>query len=325
MTRTDPMHRTYEGRVLPRPEDEVVDQGLAFDLGTLFDRRRALQVLGIGVAGSALAACGSGSSGSGSASATASAASPSSATASASATASGALTEIPDETAGPYPGDGSNGADVLEQSGVVRADIRSSFGTSTTTAEGVPMTLTLTVLDIAAGGGPMVGAAVYVWHCDREGRYSMYSDGVTEENYLRGVQVTDDAGAVTFTSIVPACYSGRWPHIHFEVYPDEASITDSTTAIATSQVALPKATCDAVYATEGYEQSVSNLAQLSLTSDNVFGDDGGIHQLGTVSGSVSAGYAVALTAPVDTTTAPTGRSMGGSGGPGGAPPAAPSS
>ncbi len=309
---------TYEGRVLPRPEDEVVDQGLAFDLGTLLDRRRALQVLGIGVAGGALAACGSGSSGSGAtASASASASATSSATASATATASVALTEIPDETAGPYPGDGSNGADVLEQSGVVREDIRSSFGTSTTTAEGVPMTLALTVLDIAAGGGPMVGAAVYVWHCDREGRYSMYSDGVQEENYLRGVQVTDDAGAVTFASIFPACYSGRWPHIHFEVYPDEASITDSTTAIATSQVALPKATCDAVYATSGYEQSVSNLARLSLTSDNVFGDDGGIHQLGTVSGSVSAGYAVALTAPVDTSTAPTGGSMGG---PGGAPP-----
>ncbi|MGG5259474.1 intradiol ring-cleavage dioxygenase [Phycicoccus avicenniae] len=313
MTRTDRSRPTYEGRVLPHPEEEVVDQGLAFDLGTLFDRRRALQVLGIGVAGGALAACGSGSSTS--ASSTSSASATSSATAS--ATASGALTEIPDETAGPYPGDGSNGADVLEQSGVVRDDIRSSFGTSTTTAEGVPMTLTLTVLDIAAGGGPMVGAAVYVWHCDREGRYSMYTDGVTEENYLRGVQVTDDAGAVTFTSIFPACYSGRWPHIHFEVYPDEASITDSTKAIATSQVALPKATCDTVYATSGYEQSVSNLSRLSLTSDNVFGDDGGVHQLGTVSGSVAAGYAVSLTVPVDTTTQPTGGSMGG---PGGAPP-----
>ncbi|QIM21666.1 intradiol ring-cleavage dioxygenase [Phycicoccus sp. HDW14] len=316
MNSTDSTRPTYEGRPLPRPEDEVVDQGLAFDLGTLFDRRRMLAVIGIGAAGTALAACGSSSSGSGSTATSSSSASATS-SATASATATGTLTEIPDETAGPYPGDGSNGADVLEQSGVVRADIRSSFGSSTTTAEGVPMTLTLTVLDIAAGGGPMVEAAVYVWHCDRDGNYSMYSDAVKDENYLRGVQVTDDAGAVTFTSIFPACYSGRWPHIHFEVYPDEASITDSTKAVATSQVALPKATCDTVYATSGYEQSVSNLSRLSLTSDNVFGDDGGVHQLGTVSGSVSAGYAVALTAPVDTTTAPTGGSMGG---PGGAPP-----
>ena len=68
----------------------------------------------------------------------------------------------------------------------------------------------------------------------------MYSDGVTDQNYLRGVQVADSTGMVRFTSIFPACYDGRWPHIHFEVYPDQASITDSTSAIATSQVALPQ-------------------------------------------------------------------------------------
>jgi hypothetical protein len=47
--------------------------------------------------------------------------------------------------------------------------------------------------------------------------------------------------------------------------------------------------------TTGYEQSVRNLAETSLASDMVFGDDGGIHQIGTVSGSADAGYAVALT------------------------------
>jgi protocatechuate 3,4-dioxygenase beta subunit len=41
---------------------------------------------------------------------------------------------------------------------------------------------------------------------------------VTTESYLRGVQVTDSNGQVTFTTIYPACYSGRWPHIHFEVF-----------------------------------------------------------------------------------------------------------
>ena len=144
----------------------------------------------------------------------------------------------------------------------------------------------------------------------------MYSEGVTEENYLRGVQIADGDGKVRFTSIFPACYTGRWPHIHFEVYPDQASITDSTTAIATSQVALPQNACDAVYATTGYESSVSNLAQLTLASDNVFGDDSGASQLGAVTGSVAQGYTVTLTAGVDTTTTPTGGGMaGGSGGP----------
>ena len=170
------------------------------------------------------------------------------------------------------------------------------------------MTLELTILDIAGGGGAMKGAAVYAWHCDRAGQYSMYSSAITNENYLRGVQITDANGVVSFTSIFPGCYSGRWPHIHFEVYPDQASISDSTKAIATSQVALPKTTCDAVYATTGYEASVGNLAKLSLTSDNVFGNDGGVHQLGTATGDTGSGYAVRLTVPVDTRTAPTGGS-----------------
>jgi protocatechuate 3,4-dioxygenase beta subunit len=307
---------SYEGRPLVRPDEEVVDQGLGFDLATLFSRRKMLGVLGLGAATVGLAACGSDSS-----SSTVSASSSSSSTGV--TTASG---EIPDETAGPYPGDGSNGPNVLALSGIVRSDIRSSFGDASGTADGVPMTLELTITDLANGGVPFAGVAVYVWHCDRDGGYSLYSQGVTGENYLRGVQIADAAGKVSFTSIFPACYTGRWPHIHFEVYPDQASITDSTTAIATSQVALPKDVCDVVFAESGYEKSVSNLAQLSLASDNVFGDDGGASQLGTVTGSVGSGYAVALAVGVDTTTTPTGGQLAGdgapsgAGGPGGAPP-----
>ena len=105
---------------------------------------------------------------------------------------------------------------------------------------------------------------------------------------------------MTFASVFPACYPGRWPHIHVEVYPDQASITDSAKTIATSQVALPKDVCDTVYATDGYAASVANLSRVSLTNDNVFGDDAGIHQLGTVTGSVAAGYAVSLVVGVDT-------------------------
>ena len=193
--------------------------------------------------------------------------------------AAAALTEIPDETAGPYPGDGSNGPDVLAESGVVRSDIRSSFGASSGTAEGVPMQLELTITDLPAGT-PFAGVAVYVWHCTRDGGYSLYSEGVEDQNYLRGVQIADATGRVAFTSIFPACYSGRWPHIHFEVYPDQASITDAANAIATSQVALPKDVCELVYAQPGYEASVANLDEVSLVNDNVFGDDGAANQVG---------------------------------------------
>jgi protocatechuate 3,4-dioxygenase beta subunit len=301
---------TYEGRPLPRPDEDVDDQGLAFDIATMnsrVNRRRALGLIGLGATGLTLAACGDDD--------TASSTSSSSTTPSAttSSSSSSALTEIPDETAGPYPGDGSNGADVLEQSGVVRSDIRSSFGSSTTTAEGVPMTLTLNIVDMAGGDVPFEGVAVYVWHCDRDGNYSLYTTANTDENYLRGVQVADADGNVQFTSIFPACYSGRWPHIHFEVYPDVDSITDVANCIATSQLALPEDVCDVVYATTGYEDSVTNLAGVTLASDNVFGDDSAATQLATVTGDVTNGYAVSLTVGVDTTTEPTAGTMAGMG------------
>ncbi len=289
---------TFEGRPLPDPTEPAYDQGLRFDVETLLDRRQILKLIGYGSLGAGLVALvGCAPAGS---SAAASAGSTASARSAAATAAAASCAVIPEETAGPFPGDGSNGPDILAASGVVRADIRSSFGTSTTVAQGVPLTVKLAIQDLANGCAPLAGAAVYVWHCDREGRYSMYSQGVTNENYLRGVQAAGDDGVVTFTSIFPACYSGRWPHIHFEVYPKLDAATDPANKIATSQIALPEATCTAVYATDGYSQSVTNLRQVSLTSDNVFGDDGGVHELGTVSGSIADGLTVELAVPVAT-------------------------
>ncbi|HEX9225051.1 MAG TPA: hypothetical protein VF885_00165, partial [Arthrobacter sp.] len=68
----------------------------------------------------------------------------------------------------------------------LRKDITSSFGTSSTTADGVPLTVTLTLLDNANGCAPLAGAAVYAWHCDKDGKYSLYDAGLKNENYLRG-------------------------------------------------------------------------------------------------------------------------------------------
>jgi protocatechuate 3,4-dioxygenase beta subunit len=289
--------RSFEGRLLPHPDEPAFDQGLQFDVETLVDRRRVLKLLGYGAATAglvSLAACVPGASPLASGAATSG---PSSAAATA---AAAGCAVIPEETAGPFPGDGSNGPDILTQTGVVRADIRTSFGSSSTVATGVPLTIKLAIQDLATGCTALANAAVYVWHCDQAGRYSMYSQGVTGENYLRGVQAAGADGVVTFTSIFPACYSGRWPHIHFEVYPSLDKATDPANRIATSQIALPEATCTAVYATSGYEQSVSNLDQVSLARDNVFGDDGGIHELGAVSGDVASGLTVELAVPVNT-------------------------
>jgi len=258
------------------------DRGLGFDLATLLNRRRALALLG-GASLAALTACSDtpGSSNAG-------------ATTTTTADAAGECAEIPAETAGPFPGDGTNGPNVLSQSGIVRSDIRSSFGDASGTAEGVRLTIKLTVQDAANGCGPLARAAVYVWHCDAAGGYSMYSPGVEDPNYLRGVQETDNSGHVTFTSTFPGAYAGRWPHIHFEVYPSLAEATRAGEPSTTSQLALPAEPCQAVFATDGYDGSAANLAQTSLEGDNVFGDDGGEHQLATVTGSVSAGYTASL-------------------------------
>jgi protocatechuate 3,4-dioxygenase beta subunit len=206
--------------------------------------------------------------------------------------------EIPEETGGPYPADGSNGVDVLSESGVVRSDITSSFGSASGTAEGVPLTIQLKVYDLDGDDATVLeGAAVYLWHCNRAGEYSMYSENVREENYLRGVQEADAKGFVQFTSIFPAAYDGRWPHVHFEVYPSLDDATKASNKLRTSQLALPKAICEQVYEADGYEASVGNLARTSLDSDMVFGDGYSL-QMAKVTGSNEAGYVATLNVPV---------------------------
>jgi protocatechuate 3,4-dioxygenase beta subunit len=273
------------------------DLGLAYDLSTLLSRRRALQLFaGVGLA--TLVGCGSDQGGTSAAPATASRPATTSGSTATSGSGSGATCEqIPEETAGPFPGDGSNGPNVLAQSGIVRSDIRSSFGSASGTAEGVPLIIDLTVVDQAQGCAALAGAAVYLWQCNREGQYSLYSPGAADQNYLRGVQETDADGRARFTSIFPAAYAGRWPHIHFEVYPSLSEATSSGSKRATSQLALPQDACALVYATAGYEQSVRNMAQTSLDSDNVF-RDGADQQLAKVTGDVTGGFTAALTVPV---------------------------
>ena len=272
--------------------DDIFHRGLAFDLGTVMRRRRLLGLLA-GVGAATLVGC-STSDGTGQAAENAG----STATTATAAATGGSCAEIPEETAGPFPGDGSNGPNVLTQSGIVRTDIRSSFGTGARVAAGVPLTVNLTIVDTGKGCAAYAGAAVYLWHCDRDGAYSLYSSGLAAENYLRGVQAADGTGLVTFRSIFPGAYSGRWPHIHFEVYANLAGATSARGKVATSQLALPPAICQTVYATDGYSASLRNLAGSSLSTDMVFGDDGGVHQLATVTGSVDSGLVANLTVPV---------------------------
>ncbi|KRF20637.1 3,4-dioxygenase subunit beta [Nocardioides sp. Soil797] len=305
MRRTPSHHEdhgpTYEGRPLARPGDEIMDQGVGFDLTTLVTRRRVLSVVGVGVGAATLAACGADKE-----------------TVSSNASSATSEGEIPEETNGPYPADGtSDDLNVLGESGIVRSDITSSLDGGET-VDGVPLTMTFSVNDLAEDK-VFTGAAVYAWHCDAQGRYSMYTEGVEDETWLRGVQVVDADGEVSFTTIVPGCYAGRWPHIHFEVYPDVDSATDVENVIATSQVAFPEETLTGVYELDTYAGSAQNLAGVgSVEDDGIFSDSVDL-QMATVTGSLKKGYAASLAVGVDTSTEP---SAGGAGGgmPGGEPP-----
>ena len=112
------------------------------------------------------------------------------------------------------------------------------------------------------------------------------------------MQASAADGTLTFTTVFPGCYSGRMPHLHFEVYRSLASATSSAAKLRTSQTALPTDVCQTVYGTAaGYSASVANLSRISFAGDNVF-SDGTSTEMATLTGSVAAGYAATLTVPI---------------------------
>jgi protocatechuate 3,4-dioxygenase beta subunit len=204
----------------------------------------------------------------------------------------------PKETAGPFPADGSNRAhgtlaNILKDSGIVRADMRRNLGGGAeTAAPGATLELTATLVNIASACAPLKGHAVYLWHCDAAGRYSIYD--LPEANYLRAVGESDADGKVKFTTIVPGCYAGRFPHMHFEVYPSLAKATDYRNRILTSQLAMPADLCRQVYeSNRDYGASLENFARSPLDSDGIFADNTPKQlaaQTVSMSGGMATGY-----------------------------------
>lgn len=248
--------------------------GLGRDCRRLLERRQALRWVGALSVTGLLTAC----------------TSDSEATDSSAGRSESGIGEIADEAAGPFPADGTNGPNLLDIEGVVRPDLTNSIGDLQGTAEGIRTTIDLTILD-ADTGFPMAGAAVYLWHCTADGRYTIYE--IEDQNYLRGMQAADESGRLQFMTVFPGCYPGRWPHCHLEVYRslDEAAV--GSQAVKTSQLALPEVECVEVYRDARYGGSGDNLSELSLDSDGVFAD-GWESQMATVTGSVDEGYTASL-------------------------------
>lgn len=243
---------------------------LQLDLAATLDRRRLLGGLALGGVGALLAACGG--------RATAQAV---------------ACVATPTEIKGPFPADGSNGrprpVNVLNLDGVLRRDIRPSFAGLAGRAEGVPLELELTLQGSECT--PLRSGAVYLWQNDAVGDYSLYNRA--DVNYLRGLQPAEN-GRVRFTSIVPGCYGGRYPHCHFEVFESAEAAMQGAEPLLVSQLAFPGTESRAIYETDArYGDSLRNLERLPIERDFIFSDadaEGRARQTVVLSGDPSAGY-----------------------------------
>lgn len=187
----------------------------------------------------------------------------------------------PQETPGPYPLRG-----ILDNPNMVRRDI-------TEGRPGLPLTLALKLVDVNTACAPLASAAVYIWHCDKDGVYSGYQQpghDARGQTFLRGVQLTNARGMVRFSTVYPGWYAGRVTHIHFQVYPNADT---GTTATATSQLAFPPDVTQAVYASPLYAARGQNASVADFSHDSVFSDGVGL-QLARMKGSVEAGFAAKL-------------------------------
>jgi protocatechuate 3,4-dioxygenase beta subunit len=245
---------------------DTAECGDLHDRGLGFDRRRMLTLMGIAGTGALVAGCDLfGPPGHSEPNRVATAADGST------------CIKAPAETSGPFPADGSNArhgstVNVLARSGILRTDLRPSFGGMKPVADGAQFDLVITLVDVAKGCAPLSDHAIYLWHCDASGKYSLYDD--EDRNYLRGVAITDAKGQVAFRTIFPGCYSGRWPHIHFEVFASQQKATSGEDSLLISQLAIPGAIAAVLYAGSSlYAASVAYLADISLQKDNVFGDN----------------------------------------------------
>jgi protocatechuate 3,4-dioxygenase beta subunit len=170
----------------------------------------------------------------------------------------------PSETAGPFP----------SLSNLVRSDVRED-------RSGTPLILTVRVVDASSACAPVSNASVEIWQCDAEGSYSEYGSE-RAETYLRGVQTTNSAGEVTFTTIYPGWYQGRATHIHLEV-------TINGVSRKVTQMAFPETVNNAVHTSGVYSTRGRN--PMSNSSDGIFADSLS-SEIVTPSGDPTSGYSV---------------------------------
>ena len=184
------------------------------------------------------------------------------------------------ETDGPYPLYNSRG------SSIQRVDIRDG-------KTGLPLDINITIRNVNDNCNVVNNARVDIWHCDKDGYYSGYTNSGflgTQDNenavFCRGLQYTDASGIAKFLSVYPGWYSGRVTHIHAQVYV-------GSTLKLTSQIAFPEEINSAVYNTSLYAAHGQN--PIKNSTDSIIRDSLANELAIVTADQASGGYALVHT------------------------------
>lgn len=186
-----------------------------------------------------------------------------------------------DETAGPFP--------TKKPQDLLISDIASD-------RQGTPLLVKINVLNAKNDCKPLEGALVDIWHCDANGYYSEYggtgmqSVNMTSVHFLRGRQVSNNKGIVSFNSIYPGWYRGRAPHIHVHIFDKSGK------SLKISQIAFPESVSKTIYSQGAY--AANGQADTSNLRDSIF-RDGISTNMSVITGDFSKGYELVWNAVVE--------------------------
>ncbi len=194
-------------------------------------------------------------------------------------TGSSSCVVSPTEVEGPYPYPGGEITNPLQ-----RVDITGG-------QTGVPLNMTLAVVNANNACAAVSGARVDIWYCNKDGYYSGYGNqpgllgtqSYLGQTWLRGYQLSDSNGQVKFTGIYPGWYSGRATHIHVEVFVNNV-------LVKTTQMAFPETISDTVHNSSLYAAHGINTTR--NTADGIFGNSATdlANQTMTLTGDTTNGY-----------------------------------
>ncbi len=198
---------------------------------------------------------------------------------------SGDCIVTPTEVEGPYPYVGGEITNPLQ-----RADV-------TAGQTGVPLAISFEVVNVNSSCAAVTGARVDIWHCNKDGYYSGYgaqtggslgTKSYLGKTWLRGYQLTDSAGKLTFNTIYPGWYQGRATHIHIEVFVN--NVLKKATQINFSETVSDAVHVSTLYAAHG-------INSMRNANDEIFNNSATdlANETVAVTGDIANGYAGSYT------------------------------